>query len=161
MRELTPASRFQLTILSQSTSNCVCRQQLSATVVGITGGKLQKESPAIGTTTPLLARSASALIAPTPPTWILDLGAGESIEAASFTVIILGPCIPPTTITIPGARMNEWVGRNQKEKTNQIYRDGNCGVIGYAEKLLGSDQKARWLYTITAGVTNPPLHPDN
>jgi len=156
---MTSLATFQLTILSQNPSSCICGQQLSATVVGIAGGKLRKESSATGMTMPLPTAAAPGVIGSPYPTWILDLGPGEAIEAASFTVIILGPCIPPTTIAVPGARMGEWLSQNRKEKTNQIYLDGNCGIIGYAEKLLAPDQKTRWLYTITAGVTNPPLHP--
>lgn len=94
--------------------------------------------------------------APPTPTWFFEITDG--IENFSLKAIIQTAEAQTTTIHIDGANMPGWVKKNKKETTNQIYQTGNCGIFGFAQS---NDQAGytTWIYTLTAGVCNPQVHP--
>ena len=69
------------------------------------------------------------------------------------------PGTPSTSITIKGSDLPGWVKQNEKEKTNQIYKSGQCGIFGFAQRNEVAGQGVYWIYTVTAGVSNPKVHP--
>lgn len=151
---MTP--QFQLTVVSQNDPGCSAGSQLSVIVHPPRGGSLLPQSFPVN--------EAVALPVPPPPTpppsptWWIDLAAG--IENASYTLVISGPNgANPTTITVNGSDMPQWVSRNEREKTNQIYKEGSCGIFGFAQLSDKKDQPRTWIYTVTAGVDNPKIHP--
>lgn len=97
---------------------------------------------------------------PPTPTWFFEVTNG--IENAWVEVLILTPGQLPCTIRVDGTNMPQWVGDNDEAPTNQIYQYGNCGIFGYAqENSPKAPQPTYWIYTLTAGVCNPRVHPSN
>jgi hypothetical protein len=95
---------------------------------------------------------------PPTPTWFFEVTNG--IDNAWVDVLILTPGQLPCIIRINGANMELWVADNTESPTNQIYSYGNCGIFGYAqENNPGDSQPVYWIYTLTAGVCNPHVHP--
>ncbi|HYX22541.1 MAG TPA: hypothetical protein VFC23_00175 [Thermoanaerobaculia bacterium] len=149
---------FQLTAVSQDDRGCPIGAQLTGTVTAYSGGSLRSGSFPVNQPVPLPIPPRGGHKAPPSPTWFLVLD--DSIEDASFTIVIEGPGTNnPTTITIDGANMPKWVAQNQKEDTNQIYRAGQCGIFGFAQENQPSDQPVYWIYTVTGGVFHPKVHP--
>ena len=97
---------------------------------------------------------------PPTPTWYFELT--DSLDDAWIDVCIITPGYRPRFITIDGSNMRNWIAQshNGETPTNQIYQHGNCGIIGYAQENAGSsDQPDFWIYTLTAGICNPQVHP--
>lgn len=143
---------FQLTMVSQNDSGCNCGDQLTGELTNYCGGNLKAGSEPFGEKVQLPVPSNDP---PPSPTWFLELAG--AIELASFQVVVSGPN-GDTPITINGAEMATWVAQNQNEKTNQVYLESSCGIFGYAQKNVAGGI-TNWIYTITAGVTNPVVHP--
>ena len=149
---------FQLTAVSQDDPGCPIGAQLNGTVTAYSGGSLRSDSFPVNTSVSLPIPPQAGKKTPPSPTWFLVLD--DSIDDASFTIVIEGPgSSNPTTITIDGANMPGWVAQNQKEDTNQIYKSGKCGIFGYAQENQPTDQPISWIYTVTGGVFNPKVHP--
>ncbi|MFL5386288.1 MAG: hypothetical protein ACJ8GN_27540 [Longimicrobiaceae bacterium] len=154
---------FQLTVLSQNDPECSIGSELSVVVDQPTGGTLTTGpidaggSFPVGTPVPLPIPPPPGATGPESPTWFLQLSDG--IENASYSLTISGPDgSNPTSITIAGSSMPGWVAQNQKEDTNQIYLEATCGIFGYAQENIQS-QSTTWIYTVTAGVYDPMVHP--
>ena len=76
-----------------------------------------------------------------------------------FIVEVRTPGQKTTTIILNAAEVGFWAEYNEKTKTNQIYKEGDCGIFGFAQLNKPADQPAYFIYTITAGVDNPKIHP--
>ncbi|WP_299889544.1 hypothetical protein [uncultured Lacinutrix sp.] len=147
---------FQLTMVSQNDPGTGCGDELYGIVLGTKGGTLNKQTSfpyQEGVHLPIPSNDP-----PKSPTWFLELDG--NIEDVSITVVVFGPegKYNPTIITIDGANMPSWVAQNEKEKTNQIYVESADGIFGYAQENIAGDT-TNWIYTITAGVANPMIHP--
>jgi len=159
---------FQLSILSQndqpnpSCPGCSVGDQITATVVDYGGGTIYSENAPSGYPTTNFPINKPVLLPipgenpPPTPTWFMEVTGG--IEKAWFEVAINTPGFSPVQIRVNGSDMAKWVAANQKTDTNQIYAEGNCGIFGYAQENLQSNP-LYWIYTITAGVCNPQVHP--
>jgi hypothetical protein len=149
---------FRLTAVSQNDPGTTDGENLSATVTGFTGGKLQSISSPINEKVSLPIPPPEGHTGPKPPTWFMELDG--STKDASFTVEISGPAgYTPTTIVVKGSDMANWIATNHKEKTNQIYAKGTSGIFGFAQEDDVVDGNLNWIYSITGGVVNPMVHP--
>jgi hypothetical protein len=146
---------FQLTMVSQNDPGTGCGDELKGIVLGVKGGTLNKTSFPYqeGVSLPVPSNDP-----PKSPTWFLDLDG--NIEDVSITIAVFGPEgeYTPKVITINGANMPGWVAQNKKDKTNQVYIESANGIFGFAQQNVVADT-AYWIYTITAGVVNPKIHP--
>lgn len=138
---------FQLTLVSQNDPGSD-GENLFGEVVALEGGPIEGNSDPVN----------EPLHLPTPQehgslNWFMNLENG--IENAAFTVRISSDENP---ITVLGRDLPAWVAQNQREKTNQIYQESINGIFGYAQKNEKEDM-IQWIYTITAGVNHPRLHP--
>ena len=157
MASQNPAPVFQLTVVSQNDAGCAAGKELTVNVAMPTGGTLQNQSWPTGEEVPLPIPPPPR--PPPSPTWWLTLGDG-GIEGASYSLVISGPDgANPTKITINGRDMPGWVLDNQKQDTNQIYNESSCGIFGYAQYVAKPGQPVTWIYTVTAGVDHPKVHP--
>lgn len=147
---------FQLTTVSQNDPGCYCGDQIYVKITGVNGGQLRDDSFPVNTHVSLPIPPPKGLRGVPSPTWFLELN--TAIENASFQLAISGPCIPTTTIVVPGKQMQVWVDRNRLEKTNQIYLGGSCGVFGFAQLNEVPGQGTYWIYTITGGADHPQIH---
>ena len=149
---------FQFTMVSQNDPECSCGNELLGEVTAFEGGILRSDSFPLKKNVSLpIPPPPNTPIPPPPPTWFLELDG--NIEDAYFTVTISGPdSKSPTTITIDGSKMKKWIEQNEKEKTNQIYKESSCGIFGFAQKNIVNSTTS-WIYTITAGVSYPVIHP--
>lgn len=89
------------------------------------------------------------------PTWFFEVTDG--IENAWIDLVIFTPNYGFTEIYLQGSNMPCWVAQNKENPTNQIYKKGNCGIFGYAQENV--TDLTYWIYTVTAGVCNPMVHP--
>lgn len=160
---------FQLSMVSQndqpnpSCEGCSVGDQITATVLEYGGGTIYfSNAPASCPETafpvgkPVLLPVPGAAPPPTP-TWFMEVSNG--IENAWFSVEVNTPGQQPSVIRVNGSDMAAWVAASKKDPTNQIYAGGNCGIFGYAQENQASKQPVYWIYTITAGVCNPQIHP--
>ena len=149
---------FRLTTVSQNDPGCLDGEDLFATVTNVTGGTLLSSSSPMNQKVSLPIPPPPGHAGPPSPTWFLELNG--SIDDASFTVEISGPAdYTTTTIVVEGADMAAWIAASKKVKTNQIYATGASGIFGYAQEDNVVDGSFNWIYTITAGVVNPMVHP--
>lgn len=163
---------FQLSILSQNDQpngvcpGCSVGAEITATIVEYGGGTIYASNapqPYPNTSFPLNKPvllpipPAPGTTAPATPTWFMEVTSG--IENAWFSVEIQTPGNLSTSIRVNGSDMAAWVAANQKGPTNQIYAKGDCGIFGYAQENAASQQPVYWIYTLTAGVCNPQVHP--
>ncbi len=147
---------FQLTMVSQNDGGCPCGSQLTGEVLFCIGGTLNEKR-----SNPFKMHHSVKLPIPPPPapppspTWFFDLGPG-GIDEFFVVVKVAGPAAEkgPTYIPIRGVDLPGWVKQNTKLATNQIYKTGDCGIFGFAQ-----ESSLYWIYTVTAGVTNPEVHP--
>lgn len=145
---------FQLTAVSQNDPQCSIGSQLTATITSYNGGTLTANSSPLTVDLPIPPPPTP----PPSPTWFLALD--HTIKDASFSIEIAGPPGTQTTaITINGSDMPGWVAQNEKEKTNQIYKQGTCGIFGFAQRNVVEGQGVYWIYTVTGGVCDPQVHP--
>ncbi|MDH7447650.1 hypothetical protein [Aquimarina sp. 2201CG14-23] len=151
---------FQLTMVSQNDPQCNDGTDLFGEVTSFTGGTLGASGLKAQNQVHLPIPPDPSNPKPAPsPTWFLELDG--SIDKASFSVVISGPKgYTSTKITIDGSNMESWVTQNEKEKTNQIYKESSCGIFGFAQKNVTASG-TYWIYTITAGVSYPVVHPPN
>jgi hypothetical protein len=150
---------FQLTAVSQNDpGSWPDGSQLTGTLTAYSGGTLESSSPPVNQAVSLPIPPPPGPNPPTPPTWVLVMD--KTIKEASYTIVIEGPGQKPTTINIDGANMPMWVAQNKKEDTNQIYKEGKCGIFGYAQENPVSGQPINWIYTVTGGVSYPKVHPN-
>jgi len=89
------------------------------------------------------------------PTWFFEVTNG--IENVWVDLVVFTPYYGATEITVQGSNLPAWVAQIKKNPTNQIYKRGNCGIFGYAQDNVA--ELTYWIYTVTAGVCNPMLHP--
>jgi hypothetical protein len=150
---------FQLTVVSQNDPQSQPEgSHLSVVVDPPVGGKLRSNSSPIDTPIPLPIPPAPGTKAPPSPTWFLELD--DTIENASYTLTVSGPDgADPTHITVKGSDMPGWVAQNRKQKTNQIYKKGKCGIFGFAQEHTPAGQPTYWIYTVTGGVSHPQVDP--
>ncbi len=170
-------SVFQLSILSQndqpntSCDGCDVGAEITATVTAASGCTFLSKSNAIppypvsneNMTTSVLLPIPSSTPPPTPTWFFLVNGKIEDIEV-NLKVTTPGYPDQPCKILLTGKEIVNWVDANHggSTPTNQIFQHGNCGIFGYAQKNdKDSDQPIYWIYTITAGVCDPKVHPSN
>lgn len=175
------APLFQLSALSQndqpnpSCSGCSVGKHIIAKVVDFKGGGIFPP----GSKNPYYPASNTQfdfpVLLPWPnsgletPTWYFVITQG--LQNFEVTIVVYTPgYIDPDTgvyhpaletpIKIKGSDMPTWVAQNQKQKTNQVYQYGDCGIFGFAQKEsdvgVGYDQ---WIYTVTGGVCDPKIRP--
>jgi hypothetical protein len=147
---------FQLTVVSQNDPGCSAGANLSVVVNQPVGGTLRSDSSPVGTPVHLPTPPGQGGSGPTP-NWWLELSG--DIDQAAFTLTISGPGQTTTMIAVPGAMMREWIAASQPRSTNQVWLEAGCGIFGYAQENTPPGQPKSWIYTVTAGVHDPRVHP--
>ncbi|MEM7033202.1 MAG: hypothetical protein AAF629_26855 [Chloroflexota bacterium] len=153
---------FQLTVSHQDDYSCPQADELYATLLDHTGGKLVQiwgNGHWIDFKQGIRYHIPNK-IGVTPPTWYIQLLDGDpGLEEASFNIRIDEGLKGknPTDIPIHGSDMQGWVKQNEHKKTRQIYKHGGCGIFGLAqENIVGPPGNTTfWIYTVTGGVNNP------
>lgn len=141
---------FQLSALSQNDSGAADGDKLYCEITSISNGTLRSGSFPINEEVKLPIPPQEGKKTPATPTWFLETEEGKD---ASFDIKIFcpdDPNYPTTSITIKASEVIGWDTEPFDERVNQIYRKGEYGIIGFAQKGP--------IYTITAGILNPRLN---
>jgi hypothetical protein len=159
---------FQLSILSQNDPGCAAGDKITASVLYHRGGNIylkgtQPAPPPRYPVTdfpldkPVLLPIPQNLGSPTP-TWFMEISKDDLNEVV-FIVEVKTPGQKAKIIILNAGEVGLWAEENKKTKTNQIYKEGDCGIFGFAQLNIPEGQPAYFIYTITAGVDNPKIHP--
>ncbi len=145
---------FQLSGVSQNDNQCQYGADYTMTVTNVTGGSLREGSILENQTVKLPIPPAPHQKVPATPTWFLVLD-DDALEATFDIRIQCSKNKTELVDTLTLSNVKKWTDINAKEKTNQIYQKGDCGIFGFATPGAPDG----WIYTYTVAVTNPQVHP--